>query len=128
MIICLQKRQETSQKDAFQRYFIISLAGGQSHRLNLCPPPETTSWHYRPGEEVDLGSAGVGIIRIPPAFERRYLGGTITVDENGVGWSGDEIDVDDEGIISRSERQGDIEAMPDEDTRNLLRRLLKRRN
>lgn len=89
-------------------------------------PPETTGWHFRPGEEVDLGS--VGTIQIPPAYERRFEGGTITVAKNSVGWSGDEIDVNEDGIIIRSEWQMDIEAQPDAETKELLRNLLERIN
>lgn len=90
------------------------------------PPLETTSWRFRPAEKVDLGE--VGTIKIPAAYEKRHLGGTITVDAQGIGWSGGDIDVDPDGTIIRSERDWDLEAEPDAETKELLRNLLERTN
>lgn len=63
-----------------------------------------------------------------PSYKSTYEGISITVDESGVTWSGEDMAVEPDGTITRSERLIDAERIPDHFLKELLRRLLGMRN
>lgn len=91
------------------------------------PPPVTTGWIYQEGQVVDLGDEGK--IEIPPTYVKRHKGGTVSVSQSGIGWSGEGITLaEDNKTILRTKEQEELEEIPDDNTRETLRNLLRSSN